>query len=81
MPYYYMILHRDHAVELNRCIHDNMCSNPREGQLWPGETEYRCFTQEKDCEDCRVRPIGDIYSAHFTVCQKVSAWEVSKLYQ
>jgi len=70
MPYYYLILHPGHAVELNRCVHDNMCSNPKETDIRKGETEPLCYTGERECEDCRERPVEDIYSAHFTVCQK-----------
>jgi hypothetical protein len=70
LPYYYLILYPGRAVELNRCIYNNMGSQPRttnkKNPALPGE----CFTQEKDCEDCRERPVQDIVSAHFTVCQK-----------
>jgi hypothetical protein len=71
LPYYYKILHPGQAVELNRCIYNNMCSKPREEKsvnntLLPGD----CFTQEEDCEDCRARPVKEIVSTHFTVCQK-----------
>jgi hypothetical protein len=71
LPYYYKILHPGRAVELNRCIYNNMCSNHRTEKAvsdthLPGD----CFTQEKDCEDCRARPVEEIVSTHFTVCQK-----------
>jgi hypothetical protein len=71
LPYYYLILHPGRAVEFNRCIYNNMCSNPRTEKAvndtyLPGD----CFTQEADCEDCRARPVKEIVSAHFTVCQK-----------
>jgi hypothetical protein len=66
IPYYFLILHPGHAVELNRCIHDNMASAPK-------SEKDQCFTQEDECEDCRERPLQDLYSAHFTVCAK--PWE------
>jgi hypothetical protein len=48
-----------------------MCSNHRTEKAvndthLPGD----CFTQEEDCEDCRARPVEEIVSTHFTVCQK-----------
>jgi hypothetical protein len=71
LPYYYKILHPGRAVEFNRCIYNNMCSNHRTEKAvndthLPGD----CFTQEEDCEDCRARPVEEIVSTHFTVCQK-----------
>ena len=30
----------------------------------------KCRTGEDDCEDCRSRPLREIVSAHFTLCQK-----------
>jgi hypothetical protein len=80
LPYYYLMLHPGRAVELNRCIYNNMCSNHRTQKAvndtyLPGD----CFTQETDCEDCRVRPVKDIVSTHFTVCQK--PWKCMRHHQ
>jgi hypothetical protein len=69
LPYYFHILHPNHSVELNRCIFDTMAQGPRfDIRPWKNETEGMCFTET--CEDCRIRPIEDIYSAHFTSCLK-----------
>jgi hypothetical protein len=67
LPYYYLVLHPGRAVELNRCIYDNMASNPMKTF---SNGKKRCYTQEHDCEDCRNRSIDTIVSAHFTICQK-----------
>jgi hypothetical protein len=71
IPYYYLLLHPGRAVELNRCIYNNMCSNPRAKKRSVNDTKPgQCFTQEEDCEDCRERPVDQLISSHFTVCQK-----------
>ena len=67
LPYYFQILHPDLlSLELNRCIHDNMASRPREKD----EDDAPCFTGETICEDCRLTPREDIVSFHFTNCLK-----------
>ena len=33
----------------------------------------KCLDGRKDCEDCRERDIGDVRTAHLTICQK--PWE------
>ena len=44
----------------------------------------RCRTLEADCQDCRKTDLGDIYTAHFTVCGKPfycsngATWEEKK---
>lgn len=70
LPYFYLIKQPGHTVELNRCLHDNMVSNPREKDIRPGKNESLCFTMEENCEDCRERTVDEIYSTHFTICQK-----------
>jgi hypothetical protein len=72
LPYYFVMLHPGHTVELNWCIYNNMCSKPRKNSTSQDEANSlgRCYTQQEDCEDCRKRPLEDIYSVHFTVCQK-----------
>ena len=62
LPYYFQILHPGHAVELNWCRHDNMNAPPRENGV--------CYNQQPECEDCRTRRIDEVYSVHFTNCQK-----------
>ena len=70
LPYYYDILHKDQSVDLNRCVYDQMCDNPRDQKTVDDVAQGKCRTGEEDCEDCRSRPLEDIYSVHFTLCQK-----------
>jgi hypothetical protein len=76
IPYYYEYLHSGQSIELNRCIYNQMCDNPRTGRTSTdpvsGEAVLSgdCRTGEKDCEDCRNRSIDDVVTAHFTLCQK-----------
>jgi hypothetical protein len=68
IPYYYEYLHPDHeggGVELNRCIYNQMSDHP-------SNENGRCRTgqEAEECEDCRKRPLNDIVTAHFTICQK-----------
>jgi len=67
IPYYFFIKDPGHAVELHWCIHDNMASSPLDDDP---ERVGVCVTGEQTCEDCRKRPIADLYSAHFTNCKK-----------
>jgi hypothetical protein len=63
IPYYIFFLHPGQAVELNRCVYNNMCQQPM--------TSYNvCFTLQDPCEDCRLRSLEDISMTHFTFCQK-----------
>jgi len=60
--YYYDYIHPGEAAELNRCYFNAMADNPRQ--------KGRCRTGEHECEDCTAKNVGDIYSVHFTLCQK-----------
>ena len=73
VPYYYLVLHKGEAVELNRCIYNQMCDNPRTGRTVNDVVNGDCRTGEEECEDCRSRPLEDVYTVHFTLCQK--PWE------
>jgi len=75
IPYYYDALHPNTAVEVSRCIYNQMCDNPRTGRTVNDIVSGDCRTGEKDdkCEDCRERPMEDVKTAHFTLCQK--PWE------
>jgi hypothetical protein len=70
LPYYYDILHPGESVDLNRCIYDQMCDNPRNKKTVDDIVHGNCMTGEVECEDCRSRPLEDIASVHFTICQK-----------
>jgi hypothetical protein len=69
MPYYFHVLHPGRALELNWCVWNNMCSPSYDTKK--NDPNYReCFTQQENCEDCRLRPIEEIGLIHFTFCQK-----------
>jgi hypothetical protein len=70
IPYYYDYLHPGSAVELNRCVYNQMCDNPRDKRTINDVVNGNCRTGEKDCEDCRSRPLEDVVTSHFTLCQK-----------
>lgn len=70
IPYYYDELHPGTAVELNRCIYNQMADNPRDKRTVNDVVSGKCRDGRVDCEDCRVRNIDDIVTAHFTLCQK-----------
>lgn len=71
MPYYYDVLHPGESIELNRCVVNQMCDNPRDGKTIDNIVHGNCRTGEEDCEDCRNRPLEDIITTHYTLCQKV----------
>ena len=71
IPYYFHYLHPGQSVELSRCIYNQMCDNPRTGRTVNDVVSGACRTgQQDDCEDCRRRPIQDVVTTHFTLCQK-----------
>lgn len=71
IPYYYDVLHPGEAIELNRCVYNQMCDNPRTGKTVNDIVSGDCRTGEiNDCEDCRSRPIEDVITTHYTLCQK-----------
>lgn len=49
---------------MNRCEYNCMVDNP----YFPNTK--RCINGEKTCEDCRAQDASNVYSAHFTICQK-----------
>mmetsp|Transcript_12227 Transcript_12227/g.17394 ORF Transcript_12227/g.17394 Transcript_12227/m.17394 type:complete len:474 (-) Transcript_12227:170-1591(-) len=70
VPYYYDVLHPGTAVELNRCVYNQMCDNPRTKRTVNDVVDGDCRDGREDCEDCRSRPVSDIVTTHFTLCQK-----------
>mmetsp|Transcript_14904 Transcript_14904/g.18731 ORF Transcript_14904/g.18731 Transcript_14904/m.18731 type:complete len:381 (+) Transcript_14904:1-1143(+) len=64
VAYFYDHLHPGTAVELNKCVYDNMVDDPRNPA---GKCRVRDST---DCEDCRKRNISDVKHMHFTMCAK-----------
>jgi hypothetical protein len=70
LPYYYDLLHPGHVVELNRCIYNNMCDNPRDKRTLNDIVDGKCRDGRDVCEDCRSQPVEDIVTTHYTLCQK-----------
>lgn len=70
IPYFYDVLHPDTAVELNHCVFNQMADNPRNERTVNDVVHGKCMTGEDDCEDCRSRPLEEVITAHFTLCQK-----------
>jgi len=70
IPYFYDVLHPGRTVELNRCIYNQMCDNPRTKPTVNDVVNGDCRDGRDDCEDCRSRPVTDVVTTHFTLCQK-----------
>jgi hypothetical protein len=70
VPYYYDVLHPKQSVELNRCVYNQMCDNPRDKPTVRDIVNGECMTGQDECEDCRSRPLEDVVTTHFTLCQK-----------
>lgn len=70
IPYFYDVVKPGYAVELNRCIYNNMCDNPRDKRTVNDVVDGNCRDGRDDCEDCRSQPIEDIVTTHYTLCQK-----------
>jgi len=73
VPYFYDELRPGTAVELNRCVWNQMADNPRVGRTINDVVSGLCRDGREECEDCRERGVGEVKSAHFTLCQK--PWE------
>ncbi len=65
--YYYLMVHPERGIELDRCKVNAMVDGPR------FERSGRCRDGREDCDDCRDTPLEDVLSAHFTICGK--PWE------
>jgi hypothetical protein len=69
IPYYFQLLQPGRALELNYCIWNN-CNYPPK-YATPENPSGECGSNQEDCEDCRLRPIEEIGSVHFTAtCHK-----------
>jgi hypothetical protein len=64
--YFYGHVRPGTALELNRCLYNNMADNPRAG---PDE-HNKCRTNQKECEDCRLTELSLVKSVHYTDCYK-----------
>ena len=76
IPYYYDYLNMHQAVELNRCVYNQMADNPKDKRTVNDIPQGRCRTDEEECEDCRNRDISEVVSSHFTLCQSKRAREL-----
>jgi len=65
--YFFDGLHPGSAVELNRCIYNQMADNPSEQQR---DGTWKCRDGKDKCENCRDTEVSTIKSAHFTLCAK-----------
>jgi len=70
IPYFYDFIQTGTSVELNRCIYNNMCDNPRDKRTVNDIVSGNCLDGREDCEDCRSADLSTIKTAHFTLCQK-----------
>jgi len=93
VAYYYDQIAPGTAVELNVCRynqvaadviwrgperhekHRGQCREHPRGRLPDGSPDYVSNTA---CEDCRVTPIEEVWSAHYTACKK--PWECRMAY-
>mmetsp|Transcript_7894 Transcript_7894/g.23251 ORF Transcript_7894/g.23251 Transcript_7894/m.23251 type:complete len:519 (+) Transcript_7894:142-1698(+) len=70
IPYYYDLLHPGEHVEANHCVYNQMADNPRNKRTVNDVVSGLCMTGADDCEDCRSRPLEEVITTHFTLCQK-----------
>ena len=79
IPYFYDHLHPGTGIELDPCAYNNMAHNPRDRPTRDDIVSGNCRNgynrpeMNDQCEDCRSRPIEEIFTTHFTLCQK--PWE------
>ncbi|KAL7456205.1 hypothetical protein ACHAWC_007732 [Mediolabrus comicus] len=65
--YFYDYKHPGTGVELNKCYYNVMADPPRQEK---GNGAGKCRDGREECQDCREVPLEEIYSVHFTLCQK-----------
>jgi hypothetical protein len=68
--YYGHVGNFSRAVELNRCYYNNMADNPHFYNTQLRQTLCTTLEPNLTCQDCRITPLEDIFTAHFTVCGK-----------
>lgn len=64
--YFYGMIHPKQGVELDRCKVNAMVDSPH-------FKSGKCRDGRSTCEDCRLTPLEDVMSVHFTLCGK--PWE------
>jgi hypothetical protein len=70
IPYYYDQVRPGTSIELNRCIYNQMCDNPRDKKTVNDIVSGNCRDGREECEDCRKVNVDLVKTAHFTLCQK-----------
>ena len=65
--WFYGHQHPGQAVELDRCLFNNMADDP-----WDEESASCNIPFDPECTDCRQKNFSDVYSFHFTFCCKIS---------
>ena len=92
LAYFYDIVYPGHAVELDVCrwnqvVADVIWRGPQDrdeffGQCRdhpaPGVTYAENTPETGKCYDCRVLPVEDTMTVHYTACKKVRQFSVSK---
>ena len=63
----YIYLNDPSAIELDRCVYNNMADDPTFSR---GKYKGRCTTMKPNCSNCQLTPIDDIKMVHFTLCSK-----------
>jgi hypothetical protein len=91
MAYYYShVQPPSRSVELNRCYYNTMVDDPyntHAANRGPPENQpLACRTRQEPisaCQDCRLTPVDQMYTVHFTLCGKptwcptpLQAWPV-----
>lgn len=79
IPYFYNVLHPGQSIELNRCVYNQMCDNPRNEKTVDNVVHGECLTGEEECQDCRAVAVNTVVTTHFTLCQK--PWSCLPHYQ
>lgn len=52
LPWYYEYLHPNQAVELNRCVYNNMADNPTTDEAIQDVAQGRCRTNQEVRKSC-----------------------------
>jgi hypothetical protein len=64
VAFYYGHFHPNQALELQRCVHNQMVDNPT-------ASNGKCYISvDGECRDCRIENTTNIFSCHFTFCGK-----------
>jgi len=74
--YFFDGLHPGTAVELDRCIYNNMADDP---QRQDKDGTMKCLDGKDKCKSCRATDALQIKSTHFTLCAKPWVCPIGKL--